>query len=215
MQICDIDITKHKVCSIGTDGNMIYEYPTAKFEYDHNDKMYSIKNKQIEIVCTLNHRLYVQKRNGKNYELIEAKDVMGKMVRFQKSLENAYPDVPTIRIGDVDYDMDAWLQFVGMFISDGHADFNNKCMYILFALILKDFICKNGWFILNKGKTGGIGGLKYWTFENVQIEALKYYSTDEWLKTVVKKFAFYISFWYMGRASTQEEFEKLVTFENV
>ena len=130
MQICDIDITKHKVCSIGTDGNMIYEYPTAKFEYDHNDKMYSIKNKQIEIVCTLNHRLYVQKRNGKNYELIEAKDVMGKMVRFQKSLENAYPDVPTIRIGDVDYDMDDWLQFVGMFISDGHADFNNKCMYI-------------------------------------------------------------------------------------
>jgi len=38
---------------------------------------------------------------------------------------------------------------------------------------------------------------------------------DEWLKTVIKKFAFYVSFWYMGRASTQEEFEKLVTFENV
>jgi DNA-directed RNA polymerase beta subunit len=130
MQICDIDITKHKVCSIGTDGNMIYEYPTAKFEYDHNDKMYSIKNKQIEIVCTLNHRLYVQKRNGKNYELIEAKDVMGKMVRFQKSLENTYPDVPTIRIGDVDYDMDAWLQFVGMFISDGSCDTNVNGIYI-------------------------------------------------------------------------------------
>jgi DNA-directed RNA polymerase beta subunit len=130
MQICDIDITKHKVCSIGTDGNMIYEYPTAKFEYDHNDKMYSIKNKQIEIVCTLNHRLYVQKRNGKNYELIEAKDVMGKMVRFQKSLENAYLDVPTIRIGDVDYDMDAWLQFVGMFISDGSCDTSVKGIFI-------------------------------------------------------------------------------------
>ena len=40
-------------------------------------------------------------------------------------------------------------------------------------------------------------------------------SEDEWLKSVVKKFAFYVSFWYMGRASTQEEFEKLVTFENV
>jgi len=130
MQICDIDITKHKVCSIGTDGNMIYEYPTAKFEYDHNDKMYSIKNKQIEIVCTLNHRLYVQKRNGKNYELIEAKDVMGKMVRFQKSLENTYPDVPTIRIGDIDYDMDTWLQFVGLFISDGSCDTNVNGIYI-------------------------------------------------------------------------------------
>lgn len=40
-------------------------------------------------------------------------------------------------------------------------------------------------------------------------------SQDEWMKAVVKKFAFYISFWYMGRASTQEEFEKLVVFENV
>lgn len=40
-------------------------------------------------------------------------------------------------------------------------------------------------------------------------------SQDEWLKNVVKKFAFYVSFWYMGRASSQEEFEKLVTFENV
>ena len=130
MDIQYVDITKHKVCSIGTDGNMCYEYPTAKFEYDHNDKMYSIKNKQIEIVCTLNHKLYVQKRYGKNYELIKAEDVMGKMVRFQKSLENAYPDIPTIRIGDVNYDMDAWLQFVGMFISDGHCDKNCKGIYI-------------------------------------------------------------------------------------
>ena len=129
MDIQYVDITKHKVCSIGTDGNMCYEYPTAKFEYDHNDKMYSIKNKQIEIVCTLNHKLYVQKRYGKNYELIKAEDVMGKMVRFQKSLENAYPDIPTIRIGDVDYDMDAWLQFVGMFISDGNCN-KNKGIYI-------------------------------------------------------------------------------------
>lgn len=40
-------------------------------------------------------------------------------------------------------------------------------------------------------------------------------SDDTWLKSIVKKFAFYISFWYMGRASSQEEFEKLVTFENV
>jgi DNA-directed RNA polymerase beta subunit len=126
VEIQDIDITKHKVCSIGTDGNMCYEYPTAKFEYDHNDKMYSIKNKQIEIVCTLNHKLYVQKRSSKKYELIKAEDVMGKMVRFQKSLENVSPDIPSIRIGDIDYNMDAWLQFVGMFISDGHADLNNK-----------------------------------------------------------------------------------------
>ena len=130
IEIQHIDITKHKVCSLDINGNMCYEYPTAKYEYDHNDKMYSIKNKQIEIVCTLNHKLYVQKRSAKQYELIKAEDVMGKMVRFQKSLENVNPDIPTICIGDVDYDMDAWLQFIGMFISDGHCDHYNKAIFI-------------------------------------------------------------------------------------
>ena len=130
IEIQHVDINKHKVCSIGTDGNMCYEYPTAKFEYEHNDKMYSIKNKQIEIVCTLNHKLYVKKRHGTNYELIKAEDVIGKMVRFQKSLENAYPDIPTIRIGDIDYHMDAWLQFIGMFVSDGNCDKSNNGIYI-------------------------------------------------------------------------------------
>jgi len=130
IEIQDIDITKHKVCSLDINGNMCYEYPTAKYEYDHNDKMYSIKNKQIEIVCTLNHKLYVQKRSAKQYELIKAEDVMGKMVRFQKSLENVNPDIPTICIGYVDYDMDAWLQFIAMFISDGCCDNSNKAIYI-------------------------------------------------------------------------------------
>jgi DNA-directed RNA polymerase II subunit RPB2 len=129
IEIKDVDITVHKLCTLDVDGNMCYEYPTAKFIFEHNDKMYSVKNKQVEIVCTLNHKLYVQKRSVKKenpYQLIEAKDVMGKPVRFQKSMNNVYPDIATIKIGDEDYDMDAWLQFVGMFISDGHCDVHSK-----------------------------------------------------------------------------------------
>ena len=130
MEIQVIDIEKHRVCTLDVNGNMCYELPSAKFEYDHNDKMYSVKNKQVEIVCTLNHRLYIKTRYGKEYQLIEAKDVMGKMVRFQKAMTNVYPDVPTIKVGDVEYDMDAWLQFVGMFISDGCCDTSNKAIFI-------------------------------------------------------------------------------------
>jgi hypothetical protein len=109
---------------------MIYEYPSAKFEYDHNDKMYSIKNKQVEIVCTLNHKLYVKKRCGKNYELIEAQDVMGKMVRFQKTMTNVYPDIEFMVIGEEKYVMDDWLQLLGMFIADGSCDKCNKGVFI-------------------------------------------------------------------------------------
>jgi len=40
IEIKDIDIQKHQVATLDAKGNMTYEYPTAKYEYDHNDKMY-------------------------------------------------------------------------------------------------------------------------------------------------------------------------------
>jgi DNA-directed RNA polymerase beta subunit len=128
IEIKDIDISKHQVATLDANGKMCYEYPTAKYEYDHDDKMYSIKNKQLEIVCTLNHKLYVKKRSGKKYELIEAQDVMGKMVRFQKTMENVYQDIEFFELGDEKYPMDDWLKLLGMFISDGYC--NNNIVYI-------------------------------------------------------------------------------------
>ena len=133
LEIQNVDINTHKLCTLDVNGKMCYEFPTAKFEYDHDGDMYSVENKQINIVCTLNHRLYVKKRSIKednSYQLIEAKDVMGKMVRFQKAMENIYPDVPTIYIGDTEYNMDAWLQFIGMFVSDGYCDQISKSIRI-------------------------------------------------------------------------------------
>ena len=132
IEIQNIDITKHKVATLDVNGNMCYEHPINKFEYDHKGEMYSIKNKQVETVCTLNHKLYIKRRehNGikKEYELIEARDVIGKMVRFQKSMKNVYPDVEWMELGDKKYKMDDWLQLLGMFIADGST--NSGAIYI-------------------------------------------------------------------------------------
>ena len=130
IQIKDVDIEQHKLCTLDVNGNMCYEHPSAKFEYDHSGKMYHVENRQVKVICTLNHRLYVQKRSSKKYELIEAKDVMGKMVRFQKTMENVYPDIETITIGPHVFNMDDWLQFIGMFVSDGFCDKNTGSIYI-------------------------------------------------------------------------------------
>jgi DNA-directed RNA polymerase II subunit RPB2 len=140
MQIQYIDPEVHRVCTLDVNGKMCYEHPSAKFEYDHDsisgedEPLYVLKSKQLELTCTMNHKLYVQTRRAyeckRGYELMEARDAMGKTVRFQKTMENVYPDQPTIRIGDVDYDMDAWLQLLGMFISDGCTDKSNKGIFI-------------------------------------------------------------------------------------
>jgi DNA-directed RNA polymerase II subunit RPB2 len=161
VKIEDIDITTHKVCTLDVDGNMCYEYPVNKFEYDHDGKMYSVKNKQVELICTLNHKLYVKQREkckgDKNYELIEAEKVIGKMVRFQKSMKNVFPDVEYIELGDKQYKMDDWLQLLGMFIADGSS---NKAGSIQLSALKPRKIAFNTHFLTKLG-------LKY-KYDNIQ-----------------------------------------------
>jgi DNA-directed RNA polymerase II subunit RPB2 len=128
IEIKDIDISIHKVATLDVNGNMCYEYPVNKFEYDHDGKMYFVQNKQAHVICTLNHKLYVKKRDRKQYELIEAENVMGKMVRFQKSMKNILPDTDHIILGEKQYKMDDWLQLLGMFIGDGSV--NNRAVVL-------------------------------------------------------------------------------------
>ena len=140
--ICDIDIEKHKICTLDVNGKMCYEFPTAKFEYDHDGDLWHFHNKQLEMTCTTNHKLYVQKRDQKEYKLVETSKVMsqfdenkqivkrGTQWRFQKAMENIYPDIDKITIGPDEYNMDAWLQFLGMFISDGWTDSHNNRIMI-------------------------------------------------------------------------------------
>jgi len=170
VEIKDIDIQVHKVATLDVNGNMCYEYPTAKYEYDHDDKLYYFKNKQLHIICTLNHKLYVKRKSGKQFELIEAQDVMGKMVRFKKTMNNVYPDVENIQLGDEQYKMDDWLQLLGMFIADGSCDKINKYICVtalkerkivfnkrfLEALNIEYKYGKDGNFIINSRPYSGV-----------------------------------------------------------
>lgn len=161
VEIQNIDIAKHKVATLDVNGNMCYEHPTAKFEYNHTGKMYSVKNKQVEVVCTLNHKLYIKRRehNGikKDYELIEAENVIGKMVRFQKSMNNVYPDIEWMELGDKKYKMDDWLQLLGMFIADGSS---NKAGAIVISALKDRKIAFNTNVLMKLG-------LKY-KYDNIQ-----------------------------------------------
>jgi DNA-directed RNA polymerase II subunit RPB2 len=191
IEIKDIDISRHKVATLDKTGNMCYEYPVNKFIYDHNGKMYSVKNKQVEVVCTLNHKLYVKRREkikgDKDYELIEAQNVIGKMVRFQKSMKNIYPDVEYMILGEKKYKMDDWLQLLGMFIADGSV--NNRAVVLSAHKQRKidfniDILTKlgiefyhdsyNGYFAINIGKNKEI----YSELKKFSLGALNKYLPD-------------------------------------
>nr|AWI68209.1 RNA polymerase beta subunit [Pediastrum angulosum] len=84
--------TEHKVATLdrSTD-QLVYQNPLSLFNYpQYNEDLYHIKNANIDLLVTLNHRMLVKK--GKNYDqsfsdyqLIEAKNIFGKHYKYLKN----------------------------------------------------------------------------------------------------------------------------------
>jgi DNA-directed RNA polymerase beta subunit len=120
------DVTKdHMVATLTSNGQLLYDHPTNTLAYTNfKGKMYHIKSDNIDLNVTANHRMWVSTLNTDqkwgDFNLQTTDQICGKTVRYQK---NASIDTPSYQlilpeIGPVD--MDAWLAFFGIWITDGY-----------------------------------------------------------------------------------------------
>lgn len=126
------------------DNKLVYEHPINIFDYpDYEGEIYTIKNQQIDLVVTGNHRMWVSKHQGSkwlqhDFEL--ARDILGKSRKYKKNADWDAPDyqfiLQSVYSGDVrrdipekQVDMDAWLQFFGIWIAEGWTDNQNSEYY--------------------------------------------------------------------------------------
>ena len=130
INIIDIDINKHKVCTLDKNNNLHYEYPKDKFSFDHDENMYCLKTNQLEIVCTLNHKLYIKPANSTKYILEEAGYVYQTKVQFKKTMKNEYISKEKIKIGILEFDIYNWLILLGMYINFGKIHNEGIVFYI-------------------------------------------------------------------------------------
>jgi hypothetical protein len=111
---------------------LVYENPTNLFYYsNYNGDLYHIKSKDVDLSVTTNHRMYVSKQEGGKllpYEFMEAKDVMGKKVRYKRTTiltKDAYNlELTGINIRD----MDAWISFYAKVLCLGKIEKNRICI---------------------------------------------------------------------------------------
>jgi DNA-directed RNA polymerase beta subunit len=80
------DLTmEHKVATLVDDKYIEYVNPIEIYKFECVDEpMYQIKTDQINEICTFNHKMYIQYEGNNNFELVEAKNVCGKQVKFKK-----------------------------------------------------------------------------------------------------------------------------------
>ena len=76
-----------KVATLENGNTLVYENPSELIEFDCDEDLYYIKNNQVDLAVTLNHRMYVGNREGKNYKIQLAKDIINKRVKYLKNVE--------------------------------------------------------------------------------------------------------------------------------
>ena len=130
---------EHLVATLNNDGELEYRRPDNIYEFDHDDDIYKIDNTQINLVTTLNHKMYtsLQKPKDKDdvstYTLQEVNKLIGQKRYYKKNAINLQWDLDEWNIyaeRDNDNDwyfntektMNAWIWLLGIYLSEGWVD---------------------------------------------------------------------------------------------
>lgn len=120
------NIQKTDLVAVLVNGKLRYKFPIDTYRFEYDGEMYKLRSQQVDLDVTMDHELYVKKRDHKEFELVPAKDIMGKRYNLKKDCKNIYPDVQTININGTIYNYDAYLDLMGIFIADGSLDKSSK-----------------------------------------------------------------------------------------
>jgi len=168
------EITSEDEIACLVEGKLVYQRPMNVFHYpDYKGKMYRVSNQHIDLDTTANHRMYVsQSRKLDEYEFVRADEIEGKHVRYKKSAEWDAPDYQFVLPAFADkvekaLDMEAWLIFMGIWITEGWTiDKRRVAIYLKKDSVKKVFeeATKRLGYEVDK-----VSGLKKWTINDAQL----------------------------------------------
>ena len=164
-----------------TTNKLEYVNPLEILEFEHTGKMYDVVTQGISQCVTLNHRMWIKKRDKKIYELIPAEQMIGKRVQFQSGSSPINNSELEIKIDNIIYtgtQCDALLILFGLFIAEGWTYINEK-----------DYICRIE-FAANKPR------VQEQLKKSCELLNLKYSMNDKTFK------------WYINNKGLTNEFKK-------
>jgi len=124
------DVTlEDKVATLVNGRELVYEHPIAVYKFNYKGQMYRVRSQQVDLDVTIDHQMYVKRRDQKEFELIPAKKIVGKRYSFKKDCaEFGGKDIKTIKIDGNNVSYNAFLELLGIFIADGCVSNNTLCI---------------------------------------------------------------------------------------
>jgi len=119
-------LTKNDLIATLKDEKLVYENPIDIMIYpDYEGSMYYIKNQDIDLAVTGNHRMWisrvcVNKGTWLPYDFARADEIAGKHLKYKKDAVWEKED-QSISVNEKQVDMNSWLMFFGIWYAEGWA----------------------------------------------------------------------------------------------
>jgi len=133
-----------KIATLNDKGFLEYQLPNKIISYKYKGKMMKVNSKQIDLLVTPNHKMYVAKSKGANkygsFNLERVEDIFRKHVKYKKNAKwkgnnPEYFTLPSVNEKkskysnyyikeEINIPIKTWLEFFGYFISEGSTSYN-------------------------------------------------------------------------------------------
>lgn len=81
-----------EILTLNKNGFTEYQKPTDLHNYEnYNGKLYCVKSNDIDLITTMNHRMYVSK-DGKTFDFVYAEDLIGQPFYYKNKTESIFVD---------------------------------------------------------------------------------------------------------------------------
>ena len=107
---------------------LAFERPTEIQRFQHRGMMVRVLNKQVDLLVTPNHRLWVRLPGAEHFGLIEADGLVGSTARveFAKAARWIGSARESFTVGADTITAEAWLRFLGAFLAQGFTSTHHR-----------------------------------------------------------------------------------------
>jgi DNA-directed RNA polymerase beta subunit len=107
--------TNDKVACL-LNGIITYQYPNKTMKYDVDEELYHVRNNDIDLMTTKNHRMWVRDNNSNSFQFATASDIYHIPIKYKKNGMNDKADIPLMVVDGKQIDMICWITFVMVII---------------------------------------------------------------------------------------------------
>jgi len=112
-----------QVAILDTNDRILFEKPSGVYKFNYEGKIYSIRNDQIDIDVTMDHKMYIRYENKDIFELLETTILNNNSKNYHLKKNGIIPDVQSIKklmLDGYNADYDNYLRILGLFLFYGY-----------------------------------------------------------------------------------------------